>query len=192
MLASLGDFRTLRLDDSLVRLKRWEFTGAGEIPEVFGAEWVGEEHWPASEFASSYPDAPVLSARVAGLLREELLSAGRLVPVRRVRGAGPRKPGDAAELDHVVYVVEKVVDCLDPARSSAPRPPTGEIERAVFRPDALPVELPAFRLPQFPVAVYWNAWAVDRLRALLGPQVEARLAWSQDPAARPHPNLWGV
>ena len=91
-----------------------------------------------------------------------------------------------------MYVVEKVVDCLDVARSSAPEPPTGEIARAVFRPEALPLDLPAFRLPQSPVAVYWKAWAVARLRALLGSQPKARLAWSQDPAARPHPNVWGV
>lgn len=84
-----------------------------------------------------------------------------------------------------------MVDCLDMRRSSKPKR-SGEIKKEVFLPEALPAHLPAFRLPQFPRAVQWNGWAAQRLLALIGDQIEARLLWSEDPSATPHPNPWGI
>ncbi|MCT7352239.1 hypothetical protein N4P33_08625 [Streptomyces sp. 15-116A] len=69
---------------------------------------------------------------------------------------------------------------------------TGEVKKAVFRPEALPGQLPAFRLPQFPRAVQWNGWAVERLIELTGDEIEARLLWSEGPAAVRHPDPSGI
>ncbi|MFI1565069.1 hypothetical protein ACH4ZX_18790 [Streptomyces sp. NPDC020490] len=84
-----------------------------------------------------------------------------------------------------------MVDCLDTHRSSKPKR-SGEINKTVFRPEALPVHLAAFRPPQFPRAVQWSGWAADRLVEVTGDQVERRLIWSQNPAAKPHPDPWGM
>ncbi|MGK5497283.1 hypothetical protein [Streptomyces sp. URMC 125] len=86
-----------------------------------------------------------------------------------------------------------VVDCLDQERSSLPTEPTGLVERAVFRPEALPVHLPAFRIPAFPYGIYWNGWAADLLRDLIGEDnLELRLVWSTDPDAPVHRNPMSV
>ncbi|MFC9113784.1 hypothetical protein ACFTWN_10620 [Streptomyces sp. NPDC057092] len=84
-----------------------------------------------------------------------------------------------------------MIDCLDLRRSSKPKKLNGEVTKAVYRADALPSHLPAFRLPQFPGAVQWNGWAAERLVELTGDQIEARLCWSGDPTAVPHPDPWG-
>ncbi|MER6269015.1 hypothetical protein [Streptomyces sp900105755] len=123
----------------------------------------------------------MLSRRLAEGFGDELLSAGSLVPVEIRNGKGD---------DYVLYLVDQVVDCLDSHRSSKPKR-NGEVKRPVYRPEALPARLPAFRLPQFPRAVQWNGWAVDRLLGLTGDQIEARPTWSEDPAVRPHPDPWG-
>jgi hypothetical protein len=52
--------------------------------------------------------------------------------------------------------VEQVVDCLDLRRSCKPKRLNGEVEKSVFRPDTVPAELPAFRIPQFRTAVYFH------------------------------------
>lgn len=92
--------------------------------------------------------------------------------------------------EYLLHVVERVVDCFDEQRSSAPDQ-IGRIKKSVFRPEALPVELAAFRFPQFPTAVCWNGWMVERLVGLLGDQLESRLIWSEDPSLSPHPAPWG-
>jgi hypothetical protein len=125
----------------------------------------------------------VLSRRIADILRDDLSTAGSLLPVL-IDGADTR--------EYVLYVVKKVVDCVDTRRSSKPKRLTGQIKKAVFRADALPGDLPAFRVPEYPGAVYWNGWAADRLTDLLGDDLEARLVWSEDPTFTPHPNPWGV
>mgnify|MGYP001349951920 CR=1 FL=1 len=187
LLPSLGDFRTLRLrDDTLQGLARWCYQGPPhEPPSVFPAAWVGKRQWRTTEFPTHYAEAPILSRRVADLLRDDLRTAGSLAPVTI------DNPVDDTE--YVVYVVHAVVDCVDVDRSS-PEPvnPTGELERTVFRPDAVPSGLPAFRIPQFPVAVHWNGWAADRLAELLGEDLERRLVWSDDPEAVPHHRPWGI
>ncbi|MEV5438668.1 hypothetical protein AB0K80_22015 [Streptomyces sp. NPDC052682] len=184
LLPSLGDFRTLLMGPSLRKIIRWQISGSpADLPTALTAEWDGNPQLRATEFPSGYPEAPVLSRRIADAMREELLAAGRLIPVH-IEGA------DAGA--YLCYAVEAVVDCVDVARSSRPKRTTGEIKKTVFRADALPADLPAFRVPQFPGGVYWNGWAVDRLWDFLGADLEARLVWSEDAARTPHPNPWGL
>lgn len=185
LLPSLSEYQGLHLDSSdMIRLMRWQRSGAeGDRLTRLRAKWLGERRWSRSEFPSGRPGAPVLSRRLAEGLGEALEEAGSLVPVD-IEGA----KGD----EYVLYLVEQVVDCLDPRRSSKPRKSDGEVKKAVFRPEALPAHLPAFRLPEFPRAIQWNGWAADRLRELTGDQIEARLLWSEDPAAKPHPDPWGI
>ncbi|MFF0205519.1 hypothetical protein [Streptomyces sp. NPDC005017] len=125
---------------------------------------------------------PVLSARLADALGEDLRRAGRLAPVE-IEGTD--------EGAYLFCAVEAVVDCVDPRRSSRPKKATGRMKLTVFRPEALPAALPAFRVPEFPGGVHWNGWAGDRLSTLLGERLETRLIWSEDPALTPHPGPWG-
>ncbi|MDJ0346423.1 hypothetical protein QMK19_35605 [Streptomyces sp. H10-C2] len=193
LLPGLGDFRTLHINN-LLKLMRWQTGGSpeGGRPTGFSAEWAatddGDPRVRPAEFPSGYPGAPVLSRRVADLLRDELCRAGSFEPLDIADG--PDSILDAGE--YVLYLVQSVVDCLDTRRSSKPKRSGGEVKKAVFRPEAFPADLPAWRLPEFPTAVYWNGWAVDRLKELLGDDLEARLIWSEDPALAPHPDPWGV
>jgi hypothetical protein len=183
LLPSLSDYETLRLNGTdQSRLMRWQRLGGEEKrPTGLRAEWLDDDGTPRSEFPSGSPGAPVLSRRLAERFGDELLTAGTLVPVEIDK---------AKDDDYVLYVVDQVVDCLDPHRSSKPKR-NGEVRRPVYFPEALPARLPAFRLPQFPRAVQWNGWAVDRLLGLTGDQIEARLTWSEEPASKPHPDPWG-
>ncbi|CCB77015.1 MULTISPECIES: hypothetical protein [Streptomycetaceae] len=180
---SRGDYRTLLLSGSLRKIIRWQRSGSPEDrPTDVSAEWDGDPRCRPTEFPSPDPGAPVVSRRIADLLGEELLAAGSLLPLRI----------DGRETDDwLLYLVERVVDCIDPRRSSKPTR-SGEIKKAVFRADVVPVELPAFRVPHAPGMVYWNGWAVQRLVELLGDDLEARLIWSVDPSLTPHPNPWGI
>ncbi|MCZ4118207.1 hypothetical protein [Streptomyces sp. H39-S7] len=193
LLPSLGEFRTLYLSN-LLTLVRWQIAGSpeGNKPTGLSGEWaatdVGDPRVRPAEFPSGYPGAPVLSRRVADLLGDELCRAGSFEPLDIADGPGSIP--DAGE--YVLYLVRSIVDCLDTRRSSKPKRAGGEVKKAVFRPEAFPADLPAFRLPVFPTAVYWNGWAVDRLKELLGDDLEARLIWSEDPTLIPHPNPWGV
>ncbi|MFF3460928.1 hypothetical protein [Streptomyces sp. NPDC002619] len=185
LLPGLSEYQTLHLNNFDAReLMRWQRVGgdAGR-PTRLRAEWLGETRWAKSEFPTGYHGAPVLSRRLAERFGDELLTAGSFVPVE-IDGA--------KDDDYVLYVVEQVVDCLDLRRSSKPKKAGGEVKKAVFRPEAFPVHLPAFRLPQFPSAVQWNGWAADRLIELTGDEIEARLLWSEDPEAVPHPDPWGI
>jgi len=187
LMPSMGDFRTLSLEEyAHRRLIRWLRTGdSADLPESFGAEWVGNPRLRASEFPCGYPGAPVFSSRVAGLMADGLSAAGRYLPVF------PDDTDPRADPGYLLYLVEKVVDCVDLRRSSKPKKGTGQMKMTVFRPDALPAELPAFRVPEFPGAVHWNGWAVDRLQGILGADLEARVIWSEDRSLTPHPNPWG-
>ncbi|MEU3303941.1 hypothetical protein ABZ729_29625 [Streptomyces sp. NPDC006678] len=115
-------------------------------------------------------------------MSDDLMAAGSLVPVRT---------DDADAGEFLLYAVGTVVDCLDVRRSSKPKKTSGHIKQAVFRPDALPYGLPAFRIPESTGAVYWNGWAADRLGELLGDDLEARLVWSQDRSLTAHPDPMG-
>ncbi len=183
LMPSARNLRTLRLDDSLIDLKRWQFQGdRAPRPTAFAAEWTGDPKAREAEFASDYPGAPILGGRLADRLRDDLEKSGPLLPVRVEEPSADT---------YLLHLVDRIVDCVDTRASSQPKKATGEMQRTVFRPDALPLALPSFRVPQFPVGVQWNGWAVDRLTGLLGDDVEARLVWSEDPAARPHPHPWG-
>jgi hypothetical protein len=187
LMPSMVEFRTLSLEEYAHRkLIRWLRTGAPEdLPESFTAEWVGNPRLRSAEFPCGYPGAPVFSRHVAGLVAEDLATAGRYLPVYP-EGTDPEEGPD-----YLLYLVAKVVDCVDLRRSSKPKKGTGQMKQTVFRPEALPAGLPAFRVPEFPGGVHWNAWAVDRLREILGADLEARLIWSEDRTLTPHPNPWG-
>ncbi|MEV6000367.1 hypothetical protein AB0M25_13940 [Streptomyces griseomycini] len=186
LLPSLADYRQLDPDKwDLRRLMRWQRLRADEDrPVRLRAEWKGGRYWPKGDFPSGHRGAPVLSRRLVDRFgAEPLRTAGSLVPVE-LDGA----TGD----EYYLFLVERVVDCLDLRRSSKPKKAGGEVKKAVYRTDALPADLPAFRLPQFPGAVQWNGWAVERLTGLTGDEIEARLLWSGDPKAAPHPDPWGI
>ncbi len=185
LLPKLAEYQQLTPNNwDLRQLKRWQRLGnEADRPVQFRAEWAGERNWPKADFASGYPGAPVLSRRLVDQFGADVLQAsGSLLPVD-IEGA--------KEDEYRLFLVEQVIDCLDVRRSSKPKKLNGEVKNAVYRADALPTYLPAFRLPQFPGAVQWNGWAADRLVALTGDQIETRLCWSEDPAAVPHPDPWG-
>ncbi|PBC62060.1 hypothetical protein BKI49_20970 [Streptomyces sp. Tue6028] len=181
LLPSMREFQMLQFDDVRVELMRWQLGGStGMYPTELTAEWVGDPRWKKNEFPTGTPGSPVLSRRIADLLRDDLEKAGRLLPVRIEKAAD----------EYLLYLVERVADCLDMERSSPPDQ-LGRVQRSVFRPEAVPVDVPAFRTTGFPTAVCWNGWAVERLTALLGDQLEVRLVWSEDPGLVPHHNPWG-
>lgn len=190
LMPSMKEFRTLSLEEyAHRRLIRWLRTGAAEdLPESLRAEWVGNPRLRLAEFPCGYPGAPVFSRRVAGLLADDLKAAGRQLPVfpEDTDIADPD-----AEPPYLLQLAEQVVDCVDTRRSSKPKKGTGQMKITVFRPDALPAHLPAFRVPEFPGGVHWNGWAVRRLTDLLGDDLEARLIWSEDRTRTPHPAPWG-
>ncbi|MFD9443165.1 hypothetical protein ACFWBR_34420 [Streptomyces sp. NPDC060006] len=187
LMPGAGEFRTLSLEEYAHRkLIRWLRTGSPEdLPEELHAEWVGNPRLRSAEFPCGYPGAPVFSRRIVDPLREALEAAGRFLPMIPEETDG----GDAYE--YLLYAVEKVVDCVDARRSSKSKKGTGQMKTTAFLPDALPTDLPAFRVPEHPGAVHWNGWMVERLVELLGDDLEARLVWSEDGALTPHPAPWG-
>lgn len=185
LLPKLAEYQQLTPDGGdLRRLKRWQRLGAEEDrPVRFRTEWAGKRNWPKGDFPSGYPGAPILSRRLVDRFGADALrTAGSLMPV---------ETDDATKDEHYLLLVDQVIDCLDLRRSSKPKKLNGEVTKAVYRADALPSHLPAFRLPQFPGAVQWNGWAAERLVELTDDQIEARLCWSGDPTAVPHPDPWG-
>ncbi|WP_089099436.1 hypothetical protein [Streptomyces hyaluromycini] len=185
LLAGTRSLRTLRLGDSLIDLKRRQFQGPQvALQDSFEAEWTGDPKARKVDFASDYPGAPMLSRGLVDRVGQERLErAGRLVPVRT--------PGPEPD-DYALYVVEPLVDCVDTRRSAQPKKATGEMRKTIFRPEAVPAELPAFRVPQFPVGVCWTGWMRDLLDEILGGDLEARLLWSPEPSAAPHPDPRGL
>ncbi|WOI59648.1 hypothetical protein [Streptomyces fradiae] len=184
LMPTYKDFRTFVFSDAaLQRIKRWQRTGLLEdLPQEVDGHWNGDPSERLTDFPSGFTGGPVLSRRIVDALTGELAPAGRFVPVRV----------DGEETgDYVFYLVEAVADCLDAQRSSKPKRATGHIKQSVFRPDALPCELPAFRVPELPKVVYWNGWAADRLGELVGDDLETRLVWSEDPSLKPHPDPMG-
>ncbi|MET9733775.1 hypothetical protein ABZZ79_24920 [Streptomyces sp. NPDC006458] len=164
LLPGFGDVRTLLFGPSLSSVIRRQIRGsAGEPPASLTAGWGGDPRLPRAEFPSGYPGVPVLSARLAEALGDDPRKAGTLTPVG-IEGA--------AKDGYLFYAVEAVVDRVDARRSAKPKKSTGRMKHTVFRPDALPAGLPAFRVPGFPTGVHWNGWAVERLTELLDERLE--------------------
>jgi hypothetical protein len=183
LLPVMGDFRTFLFDGpSLGRLIKYQISGSpSDRPADFQVEWSDDLSVRATEFPSTGVGAPVLSKRIADHMRVDLSTAGSFVIIDGV---------DTKE--YLLYLVEKVADCVDKQRSSEPKRLSGEMKKTVFRTEALPVDLPAFRVPECPEFVYWNGWAVKQLADLVGDDLETRLVWSEDPALTSHPDPWGV
>ncbi len=124
----------------------------------------------------------LLGATLLKAVRDRFAGTGHFIPVN--------VPGLPAGT-YTAYVPSTVADCLDEARSSAPEL-TGKIRQAVFRGDRVPVDVPAFRLPENRTYVYWNAWAAHLIEeAAPSGSVELRLVWSSDPTATPHRDPMG-
>jgi hypothetical protein len=175
-----GEFRVLTIGGELTRVIRWMLSGSPEdYPRGIAAEWVGEPDWRPVEFSPGPDEAPILGRRVADRFRGDFEASGSLLPLTI--------DGKESE-EWFLFLVEQVVDCLDTSESSEPEW-DGVIRKSVFRPDAVPTHLPAFRVPQS-TSIYWSEWAADRLRKLAAPDVEARLIWAEDPAREPHPDPW--
>jgi hypothetical protein len=180
MSADRGYYRALTIGGELTRVIRWYLSGSpDEYPSRISAEWVGEPDWRPVEMTGT-DEAPLVSSRIVDLFRADFEAAGSLLPLH-IDGAETK--------EWFLFLVEAVVDCLDVEKSSAPEW-NGDIRKSIFRADALPTGLPAFRVPQSTHA-HWNGWAVDRLMKLVGVDLEARLVWSSDPTRVPHPDPWG-
>ncbi|MDN3261302.1 hypothetical protein QWJ26_16055 [Streptomyces sp. CSDS2] len=162
---------------------RWELDSeANELPPVICGERHGNAKGVAAEYPSGHPFAPVLSRRLTEATRSRFQDFGHYIPVT----APGLQPGD-----YSAYVPTMVADCLDRDASSSPNA-AGEIERAVFVPEELPLDAPCFRLTDNKTYVYWNGWAARLIRSLVGAEnIELRLVWSSDPQATPHPRPMG-
>lgn len=181
MAAERGDYRTLTIGGELTKIIRWQLSGSpDDYPSRINAEWVGEPDWRPVELATGASEAPIVSSRIADLIRADFEAAGSLLPLY-IHGTESK--------EWLLFLVEKVIDCLDVNKSSEPEW-DGVISKTVFRADVLPTHLPAFRVPQS-TKIYWNYWAVDRLIKLAGRDLEVRLVWSEDPTRAPHPDPWG-
>jgi hypothetical protein len=175
-----GEYRVLTIGDELTRIIRWQLSGSpDDYPRGITAEWVGDPSWRPVEFSAGADEAPIVGSRVAEAFRADFEAAGSLLPLV--------VDGEESK-EWFLFLVEQVVDCLDVNESSEPEW-DGVIRKTVFRADAVPSHLPAFRVPQS-TKLYWNGWAVDRLTRLAGVDLEARLVWSQDPTRTPHPDPW--
>lgn len=175
------DYRTLTIGGELTRIIRWQLSGSqDDYPRGITAEWVGDPSWRAVEFSPGADEAPIVGIRIADAYRADFEAAGSLQPLVI--------DGEESK-EWFLFLVEEVVDCLNTEESSEPEW-NGVIRKAVFTADAVPVNLPAFRVPQS-TKLFWNKWMVDRLLDEAGVDIEARLIWSQDPSRTPHPDPWG-
>jgi hypothetical protein len=182
LLPSMGDFRTLLIEEpSLVRLIRWQRGIEAEPPTSVTANWIGDPGLRTTKYPSGGVGDPMIARDIVEQVRDDFTKGGSFVPVVIAGVDG----------DFDLYLVESVTDCLDERRSSKPKGSGRTIKIAIFRPEAIPLDVPAFRIPQSPGAVYWNGWAADLLQKLVGDDLERRLVWSEDKTLKPHPNpMW--
>jgi hypothetical protein len=182
LLPSMGDFRTLLIEEpSLVRLIRWQRGIETEPPTSVTANWIGDPGLRTTKYPSGGVGDPMIARDIVEQVRDDFTKGGSFVPVVI----------DGVDGDFDLYLVESVTDCLDERRSSKPKGSGRTIKIAIFRPEAIPLDVPAFRIPQSPGAVYWNGWAADLLQKLVGDDLERRLVWSEDKTLKPHPNpMW--
>ncbi|MFF9019294.1 hypothetical protein [Streptomyces eurythermus] len=175
------DFRGALLESD--EIMRWELDEeATPLPAELPGSLQGDPSGTLSEFPTANPAAPILGATLLKAVRDRFAGTGHFIPVN--------VPGLPAGT-YTAYVPTTVADCLDEARSSAPEL-TGKIRQAVFHEDRVPVDVPAFRLPENRTYVYWNAWAARLIEEAAPPRsVELRLVWSSDPTATPHRDPMG-
>jgi hypothetical protein len=175
-----GDYRALTIGGELTRVISWQLSGSpDDYPNRVNAEWVGDPDWRPVEFSAGADEAPIVNGRIADLFRADFEAAGSLLPLYI--------DGEESK-EWFLFLVEQVVDCLDTEESSEPEW-DGVIRKAVFHADAVPTNLPAFRVPQS-TKLFWNGWMVDRLTKEAGVDLEARLVWSENPTRTPHPDPW--
>lgn len=182
LLPGVGEFRTLLLDEVPHRkLIGWLRGMDAEPPTTASGQWNRDLDLPAMKFPSGLIGAPMLSRDIVNQVKDDFGKGGEFVPVTV----------DGSDSGFDLYLVKTVTDCLDARRSSKPKRGSGPIKISVFRPDAVPLDVPAFRVPESPIAVYWNGWAADLLQKLVGDDLERRLVWSEDKSLKPHPNpMW--
>ncbi|GAB3432790.1 hypothetical protein GCM10027569_81740 [Flindersiella endophytica] len=175
-----GDYRVLTIGGELTKVIRWQLSGSpDDYPSVINAEWAGGPDQRLVDVGVGADEAPIFSRRIVDLFRGDFEAAGSLLPLH--------VDGIESE-DWFLFLVEQVVDCLDVERSSEPEW-DGVIRKTVFRADAVPNNLPAFRMPQS-TKIHWNGWAAHRMTKLGSRDVEARLIWTDDPTRTPHPDPW--
>jgi hypothetical protein len=181
LLPGLGEFRTLLLDEvTHRRLIGWQ-RGMDAAPPTAAAQWNRDLDWRDTKFPSGLIAAPMLARDVVEQVKDDFAEGGEFLPVTV----------DGRDSGFDLYLVMTVANCLDTRRSSKPSRGRDLIKTAVFRPDAIPLDVPAFRVPESPIAVYWNGWAADLLQKLVGDDLERRLVWSEDKSLKPHPNpMW--
>lgn len=173
-------YRALIIGGELTRVVRWMLSGSpDDYPTGINAEWVGDMSWRAVEFSPGTTEAPIVGPGIAERFRADFEAAGELQPLHI--------DGEESK-EWFVFLVKTVVDCLDTDKSSEPEW-DGTIRRTVFRADAVPYNVPAFRVPRS-TNVHWNGWMVDKLMPVVDLDVEARLIWTDDPTRRPHPDPW--
>ncbi|MGJ5752037.1 hypothetical protein FB563_0102 [Streptomyces puniciscabiei] len=174
-------FKGILLEDD--QILRWELDEQTvPLPAEIPGSLHGELGGTPADYPTSDPASPVLSAALLEAVRDRFSGTGHFIPVN--------VPGLAAGT-YTAYVPATVADCLDQLNSSTPEA-TGRIRKAAFHQDRVPVQFPAFRLPQNRTYVYWNAWAARLIESSAAPgSVELRLVWSSNPTATPHRDPMG-
>ncbi|MEV6296546.1 hypothetical protein AB0M41_40420 [Streptomyces sp. NPDC051896] len=174
-------FKGVLLEDD--QMLRWELDEqAVPLPAEIPGSLHGELGGTPADYPTSDPASPVLSAALLQAVRDRFSGTGHFIPVN--------VPGLATGT-YTAYVPTTVADCLDRLNSSAPEA-TGRIRKAVFHQERVPLNVPAFRLPENRTYVYWNAWAAHLIESSAAPgSVELRLVWSSDPTATPHRDPMG-
>ncbi|WP_330460315.1 hypothetical protein OIB37_27665 [Streptomyces sp. NBC_00820] len=174
-------FKGVLLEDD--QILRWELDEqAAPLPAGIPGSLDVDLGGTPADYPTADPACPVLSAALLQAVRDRFSGTGHFIPVTI--------PGLATGTC-TAYVPTTVSDCLDRIDSSAPEA-TGKVRRAVFHPDRVPLQVPAFRLLENKTYVYWNAWAARLIESSAAPgSVELRLAWSSDPTATPHRDPMG-
>jgi hypothetical protein len=158
----------LLTDTTRPELRRVLGAQAGSVsrPSAYLSDDLG---LPQGDYPCLQSFGPIFSRTSVDTHRALLETAGELVPLMI----------DGAEAPFFLYVVTATSDCLDVRRSSKVDS-MGRVSKLVLRPDAVPWHLPAFRIAQAPLCVFWTprfvAPFLDGARL-----VEARIIWSEDP-----------
>jgi hypothetical protein len=107
---------------------------------------------------------------------------------RELRTAGEFIPVHAEGVEagaYQLYLVNSVIDCLDVKRSAKPKRATGQMTHLTFLPSRIDQSLPAFRIPQSPTFVFWNAAFVEALQRFGANGLVPLVVWSEDHSIQP-------